>query len=276
MTTRCWRRLLCFLVYIPAVLPIAAGFQNLLTIKNSVNLQSLSSDEILHDEPIPPQPPSLVHFTRTAFFQSLLVFATCAPVQVHAFEGGIGGLGKTKPETGVVVLSDPVSSNGAVSAELLINNGLPVLIGFQTPKNWPLLTGSGLEARDLQTGDSALLQVVENCRMPTSADQMKRVLLDSLLSMKGKFGAYGSPTDIKVKPVTTDTPGLYTVSFTTLTPGQRESERKIFVLEQNMGSSLLLFVVGSNRQRFSSQESTFRNIIDSFQAVPAPLTKLSR
>jgi hypothetical protein len=40
---------------------------------------------------------------------------------VHAFEGGVGGLGKTKPETGVEFLSSPFQSNdGWVSAEVVV------------------------------------------------------------------------------------------------------------------------------------------------------------
>ncbi|GKY96192.1 hypothetical protein MPSEU_000579100 [Mayamaea pseudoterrestris] len=216
------------------------------------------------------------HQSRRAIFrQSFLAAITTAALTpaAIAFEGGVGGLGKTRPETGLIFLSDPISSNGIVSGELLLPDASALLVNFETPKSWPLLTGNGLDARDLQTGDSAFVQIVKKAKQPTSSDQLKLVLLDSVLSIKGKFGAYGSPTDIKVK--STDTLDIFAVSFTTLTPGQRESERKLYVKAQAVGSSLLLFAVGSTRQRFISQEATFRRIIDSFLAVPAPASNLS-
>jgi hypothetical protein len=213
--------------------------------------------------------------SRKTFLHSIFFTAhITAAAPALSFEGGIGGLGKTKPETGVVFLSDPLAINGLVNGELMMPDGLPLLVSFQVPKNWPLLAGSGLEARDIETADSAFLQVVENVKVPpTSSEQIKALLLESLLSMKGKFGAYGSPTDIKVKSL--EKSGLYSVSFTTLTPGQRESDRKIFLQAVSFGRSILLFVVGGTRQRFTRQEPVFRQIVDSFVATPAPATKLS-
>ena len=207
--------------------------------------------------------------TRIAFLQAICIGAI---LPATAFEGGIGGLGKTKPETGVVFLSDPVASNGFVTGELLLPDGIPALVSFQIPKSYQLLAG-GLEGRDIQTADSAFVQVVDRTPQPTSTSQLKSVLLDSLLSAKGKFGAYGSPTDVKVK--NTDSLDLFVVTFTTLTPGLRESDRKVYIRSVAIGTSLLLFVVGGTRQRFSSQEASFRLIVDSFQAVAAPATKLA-
>jgi hypothetical protein len=64
---------------------------------------------------------------------------------VNAFEGGIGGLGKTKPATRIVLWnedSSPVgqdTSTGQISAELKVA-GQPVLVSNVAP--WPRRTGS--------------------------------------------------------------------------------------------------------------------------------------
>ena len=129
----------------------------------------------------------------------------------YAFEGGIGGLGKTKPQTGVVFWDGEFTpllqqnEQGVVTAELNVA-GQPVLVTFQTP--WPLLaSSSGLEARDLQNSESAFVSVIENYSNSNAETKqgMRQLLLDSVLSPQGKFGAYGDPMDVKVKQLMTTT-----------------------------------------------------------------------
>lgn len=196
----------------------------------------------------------------------------------NAFDGGVGGLGKTKPETGVQFFSDlsaPVqNSAGIVSAELNVNNQ-PVLVNFQTP--WPLLPStSGLEARDLQQPESAFVQVVRDnvpSERPLTKVSMKKLLFTSVFASKGKFGAYGAPTDIKVK--TTDDPSIFAVSFVCLTPGMRESERQVFVKYSSVGkSALVLLVTGTTTVRFKKQQAALQKVANSFSAVAAPSSKL--
>ena len=85
-----------------------------------------------------------------------------------AFEGGIGGLGKTKPETGVKLWNEEsaqIQNNlGIVTVELNVSNR-PVLTSFQSP--WPLLA-TGVETRNIRTSDSAFLQVVQTNINPTT------------------------------------------------------------------------------------------------------------
>ena len=63
-------------------------------------------------------------FVRSAFgvFVLSAAAASIAADTAYAFEGGIGGLGKTRPETGVVFWNDesvPLQNTaGTVSAEL--------------------------------------------------------------------------------------------------------------------------------------------------------------
>lgn len=80
---------------------------------------------------------------------------------------------------------------------------------------------------------------------------------------------YGAPSSIKVKAVP-DEPSLYQLSFTTLTPGMRESDRKYLVAVRSVGNILVMLLVGSTAARFSSQESVMRKVAQSWQVVPAP------
>jgi hypothetical protein len=197
-----------------------------------------------------------------------------------AFEGGIGGLGKTKPSTGVVLWnpeSAPLQNQrGIVTAELNVL-GQPVLVTFQTP--WPLLpTTGGLEARDLQNAESAFVQVVTNndaTEDPKTKPGMVALLQNSVLSQQGKFGAYQTPVDVKVKRLQVEDEGtsvVGTVTFTTFTPGLRESERQIFVDAVPIGKNRawILLVVGTTRQRFAQQEATLQRVVDSFEVILAP------
>jgi hypothetical protein len=219
-----------------------------------------------------------------------------------AFEGGIGGLGKTKPETGVQFWNPDFAPSlaqqnsnaagggggggGLVTAELNINNQ-PVLVSFCAP--WPLLsTTAGLEARDLQLPESAFVQVItakQYIDLPTTKTQARDILLNSVLGPQGKFGAYGTPVDVKVKAVD-DSPKLmnqqlvvvYRVSFTAYTPGLRETDRQAFVAFHKVAGSaaLVLLVVGTTQIRFAQKEEQLLGIISSLEVVPAPTTTTTR
>jgi hypothetical protein len=238
--------------------------------------------------PVPPgQNPSLQR--RDAIASVVPTFAAAAAflllhdVVVHpnpamAFEGGVGGLGKTKPVTGVVLRDGSVpiqNSDGIVSAELISGaTGNPMYVQFQTP--WPLLaTTSGLEARDLLNAESAFVQVIPNVKQEGTSDKALRALIiDSVFSSKGKYGAYGEPIDIKMKKFNDD--GLMTVDFTTYTPAMRESERKLYIKALFVEDSLVMLVTGTTLQRFKYQDKTLRQVADSFVAIAAPKSGLKR
>ncbi|KAL3943093.1 MAG: hypothetical protein SGBAC_002826 [Bacillariaceae sp.] len=248
-------------------------------------------------------------FTRSSFLQGLLLGSITAPGMTVAFEGGVGtfcqsglihcsrkencdancyllclqfypkgGLGKTKPETGVELFeasSTPIQNDkGIVSAEIKSINGKPLRIEFQTP--WPLLrTTSGLEARDLRSSESAFVQVVPEVSSWQSPKTFKKLLMDSVLASQGKFGAYGTPVDIKVKPLPgDDRKGTFSVTFTSYTPAMRESERQLWIKPIVADSTIILLIVGTTKTRFPSQENSFGKILDTFLAVPAPESKL--
>ena len=231
-------------------------------------------------EVVPP-PSAALSATRRRFLLTGGTTTTVAIIlvpPVQAFDGGVGGLGKTRPETGVVLVGPPTqTSSGLVSAELLLDErtGNVALVSFQTP--WPLLTTStGLEARDLATSDAAFCHVVPGTlgggaggAPKAAAKGLQQVLQTTVLATQGKFGMYGPVTEVKVKPVL-DEPSLYTLSFTTLTPGMRESDRKYYVAVQTVQQTLVLLLVGTTANRFGSQEGILRRVAQSWQVVSAP------
>jgi len=157
---------------------------------------------------------------------------------VNAFDGGVGGLGKVKPKTGVVFRDSDTSprlvtaaggSDEILAYELVGPDGTIALVNFEAP--WPLLQSPGqIEARDLQQPESAFVQVADLPKGATSAESLAASFYgEAVLGSEGKFGAYGAPFDVKIKRLKTNADGttISLASFTTLTPSMRESPRKV-------------------------------------------------
>lgn len=228
------------------------------------------------------------HFIRqTSSITTLLLTSLTVVTQsskmtaAFAFEGGVGGLGKTKPETGCKLFDDtlvPVQNDkGIITAEIQSVTGKPVLVQFQTP--WPLLsTSGGLEARDLTSSESAFVQVVSTPQTGDWRNNKKifqQLLLDTVFASKGKYGAYGTPSDVRVKAPNDTVQDYYVVTFTTLTPAMRESERQVYIKAQEVyGNTLILLVGGTTRAKFPSNEKVFQKVMGSFQAVAGPESNL--
>mmetsp|Transcript_26939 Transcript_26939/g.63270 ORF Transcript_26939/g.63270 Transcript_26939/m.63270 type:complete len:333 (-) Transcript_26939:113-1111(-) len=245
--------------------------------------------------------PQQVFQSRNRFFRNfqngalaLIIAQIDSVAEVKAFEGGVGGLGKTKPVTGVEFFdesSSPIQNDkGIVSSEIKGTDGAPILVSFQTP--WPLLPTSGaLEARDIRSTESAFVQVVPLSLIGSSQKwrekkQFQNLLMDSVFAAKGKFGAYGQPYDIQLKKVSDipnsidmddSQPSIFTVTFTTLTPAMRESERKAMIVARKVGAgTIVLLVVTTTSARYSSNEKTFKTVASSFEAISAPQSSLKR
>lgn len=211
----------------------------------------------------------------------MIPFLFLNPLVSQAFDGGVGGLGKTKPSTGVV-FRDPDSSQSAFSTsdssfsnELLAPDGTAVLVSFSAP--WPLLrTSSSIESRAISNPDSAFILVAPFTSSSTKSNGnedvfTKAFFLENVFGSQGKFGAYGAPSDVKVKTINRN---LYAVTFTTLTPAMRESDRKVYISTNTIGEGVFMLVTGSTAVRFSNTEKTLREVADSFRVTPAPKTNL--
>mmetsp|Transcript_20676 Transcript_20676/g.32355 ORF Transcript_20676/g.32355 Transcript_20676/m.32355 type:complete len:265 (-) Transcript_20676:1246-2040(-) len=219
--------------------------------------------------------------SRAEFFSSLVAASSLlVPVGSSAFDGGVGGLGKTRPQAGVVfrdeeaAASTTQSSSGGVAYELLAPDGSPAVVSFNAP--WPLLqTAAGIESRDVRGGfESAFVQVTE---LQKGSEIKPSLLKEAIFSSKGKFGMYGSPTDIRLREVSpgdSKSPVIYLATFTTLTPAMRDSDRKAYISAATVGNGLFLLVTTTTAVRFTKLENSLRRVANSFLAVDAPKTNL--
>ncbi|KAL3776073.1 hypothetical protein ACHAW5_000340 [Stephanodiscus triporus] len=225
--------------------------------------------------------------TRGDFVSKSLIgyFIVCIPGVATAFEGGVGGLGKTRPQTGVV-FRDPdaaavktQSKSGEVNYELVAPDGTPVFLSFTAP--WPLSkSAAGIEARDNSGGYESSFVLVAELPKGLSLAKIKPALISqTIFGSGGKFGMYGSPTDVKIKKIdNTGSDGgmdIYEASFTTLTPAMRESDRKAYISASVVGNGLFLLVTTTTSARFQKLDS-LRQVADSFLAIPAPKSSLNQ
>lgn len=111
------------------------------------------------------------------------------------------------------------------------------------------------------------------CELPkgaTALDQIKPgLIIDNIFSQKGKFGMYGSPTDVRVKKISSsssanDNTAIYQASFTALTPAMRESDRKSYISASIVGDGLFLLVTTSTATRYKKIESSLKKVANSF------------
>ena len=124
------------------------------------------------------------------------------------------------------------------------------------------------------------MQVCELPKGTTTLDQIKPgLIIDNIFSQKGKFGMYGSPTDVRVKKISSsasDNTAIYQASFTTLTPAMRESDRNAFISASIVGDGLFLLVTTSTSARYKRLESSLKDVANSFSAIPAPVSNMNR
>ena len=191
--------------------------------------------------------------------------------------------GKSRPQTGVVfrdgseVLQD---KSGAVSAEILTGskaNPEAVLVSFSSP--WKLETGPvfDVECRDAKTGDGAFLAVTQSAGGKSLGSLPPSFFLDRLFDPTGRFSFYGPPMDVKVKSDKVEGNNRYLeLSFSNLSQSTNaEIPRKaLLVATIPSGSDNAIMLVGSaNASRWKKgADRVIKEIVESFQAVPAPKT----
>lgn len=240
----------------------------------------------------PYQTSSRKDFNQKLLFSLAYSFSGISPCL--AFEGGVGGLGKTKPQTGVTFYNpeqvssqrQSLSTPGIYSAEIIGPDNIPILISFYAP--WPMLKSDGIESRDLTSTESAFIQVAPrplNLNDSTttstgssSSSSLPREFFEkSILSLEGKYGMYGLPTGIKVSKIHHDSNSqidLYALTFTTMTPAMRESDRKVYVSTKIIGNGVYMLVTGTTVARFKGQEPLLRKVAESFECIEAPKSQI--
>eukprot|EP00970_Alexandrium_tamarense_P004285 scaffold715_cov192-Alexandrium_tamarense.AAC.40 len=140
-------------------------------------------------------------------------------------------------------------------------------------------SAAGIESRDISGGyESAFVQVAELPKGVSSLEEVKSAFFEKVIfAQTGKFGMYGSPTDVRVKKVSqSGGTAVYLSSFTTLTPAMRESDRKAFISASVVGNGLFLLVTSTTATRFNKLEKSLREVAESFTAIPAPTSTLRK
>jgi len=168
---------------------------------------------------------------KSSILSSLLIqIFLQTKVTCNAFDGGVGGLGKSKPDTGVVFANSdlPLTTTGgggtAITTELLSpDRKTTALVSFYAP--WPLLRSTnGIESRDLSNPEATFLRVAPAVSIPDGSNinmdvsNIPASYFDQFIfGISGKFGMYGPVTDLKVKKVIDkQASSIYLASFTTL------------------------------------------------------------
>uniref|UniRef100_A0A7S0L6A4 PsbP C-terminal domain-containing protein n=1 Tax=Coccolithus braarudii TaxID=221442 RepID=A0A7S0L6A4_9EUKA len=189
---------------------------------------------------------------------------------------------RSRPVTGVVLLEE-VQETGAkvapfVSAELVLDGGVAATATFQA--EYPLNRGMfyDVEVRN-QVGDGAFLQVNSLPLGKSIKDVDDSYFTKSVLSTEGRFGAYGAPTDVKIKSVTQNgAVRLLEIAFSALSPGQQEVPRRALVaaVQPEGATDVVMLVTGSTGGRWKVCEPVMRKMASTFRIASVRPTNIKR
>ena len=127
-------------------------------------------------------------------------------------------------ELGVFLVNEPKESKDSVTAELVLSGGVVATAAFESP--WPLATGGYYDVeKATRDGETAFIQVATLGRGESLAKLPAAWFGQQLFTTEGRYGAYGAPADIKVKP-SAEGELTYDLSFSTLTPGGSDTPRR--------------------------------------------------
>uniref|UniRef100_A0A7S3BS30 Uncharacterized protein n=1 Tax=Haptolina ericina TaxID=156174 RepID=A0A7S3BS30_9EUKA len=185
--------------------------------------------------------------------------------------------GKSKPELGIYLVDEPKASRDSVTADLILSGGIIATAAFESP--WPLAQGGYYDVeKSTREGDAAYLQVVGLGKGESLKALPPKWFGEKLFSVDGRYGAYGAPTDIKVKASGTEGEPVFDVSFTALTPGGSEVPRRGIVRAiQAPGSPdvlLLTCTTTPTRWKKEGADAVSRSAVGTFRVVATRPTDL--
>jgi len=190
---------------------------------------------------------------------------------------------RSRPSTGVVLLEEVQEAGEknrpTVSAELVLDGGVAATATFQS--EYPLIRGMfyDVEVKG-KGGDSAFLQVAKLPEGKSIADVADKFITKNVFSTEGRFGAYGSATDIKVLSSSDKAAKvrLLDVTFSALSPGQTEVPRRALVAAlQPEGSTDVVMLVGSSTSGlWKKVEPNIRSMASSFRIARVRPTSIKR
>lgn len=213
---------------------------------------------------------------------------------------GAGAMsGKSRPRTGVCLIEPviTVGSSGAgkllaVQSLVALDGGVAATTRFDSP--YPLAVGFyyDVEVRSRES-DGAFLQVERLPAGATFASVDPSWYFQTVLASSGRFGAYGTPTDVRlVADMFTPLPQpagagpkktpkrVLEMSFSALTPGGSEQRRHAIISAvQPAGSDDAMLLVGGTtelRWRKGGTAAALRGMADSFELDRTRATKIPR
>ena len=191
--------------------------------------------------------------------------------------------GKTRPDTGCVLVSEPrvdrVGKAQVLNAELVTSDGYVATASFETP--WFLQLGNyyDVEVRSKEGGDCAFLV---SKTPPQGTSSSASWFSDNIFGISGRYGAYGAPQDVRVlrdeRDRSVDGERLLEYSFTAL-KGNAEVQRRAFVRAMTPPGSkdVVILVAGTTASRWRKEngEKTSRAVVDSLR-VSSSKTNLKK
>jgi len=188
---------------------------------------------------------------------------------------------RSRPNTGVVLLEEVQEAGKKsapfVSAELVLDGGVAATATFNA--EYPLNRGMfyDVEVRN-QAGDGAFLQVMPLPEGKSMAEVEDRFFTKAIFSTEGRFGAYGSPTDVKVVASERGSVRLLEIAFSALSPGQQEVPRRALVAAtQPAGATdVVMLVGGSTGSRWKESQPLLRKMASSFRITRVRPTSIKR
>jgi hypothetical protein len=191
---------------------------------------------------------------------------------------------RSRPSTGIVLLEDVQEAGAkdapAVSAELVLDGGVAATVTFQSEPGYPLIRGMFyyVEIKNQQGSDSAFLQVASLPSGKGIAEMSDSFFTKKVFSAEGRFGAYGSATDIKVLNSEMGTRRLIDVTFSALSPGGTEVPRRALIAAiQPEGATDAVMLVGSSvLKEWKKVEPALRKTALSLQVARVRPTGIAR
>ena len=225
--------------------------------------------------------PAFESLSRRAALGALATLAAVSPTApAHAISATTMS-GKTKADLGIILASETTTVGKQLLADLVLDGGVVATTTFDS--KWPLAEGNyyDFEAAT-RDGDTAFCQVMPLAKGESLASLPKTWFVNSIFGVDGRYGAYGAPTDVKLKEMDKEEGKArsFDVSFTVLSPSMAELQRKgvIRALQPPGSNDVLLLTASSSATRWAktNAESEARAIQASFRVTATKPTDLKR
>lgn len=220
------------------------------------------------------------HVERRALLASALSVLSIAPnVMIPKRASAISATtmtGKTKADLGMYLVEEPKQTGATISGDVVLNGGIIATATFDS--QWALSPGgyNDVEASNRE-GDTAFMQIATLGRGDKLAPKF---FADKIFSVDGRYGAYGQPVDVKIKPSAgaAENEMLFDISFSTLTPGGSEVPRKgvVRAIQAKGSSDILMLVCTASASRWKKEgaDAASRKTAASFRIADTRPTDL--